>query len=348
VTALWQRGMIRLARSERLTELVQGRHLLAGLAGRFVAGSDLDSAVSVAQGLHQQGIGVTLFWLGEYVEDPALVAETARQLRSAAGVLAAAELDVHLSVDPPQAGMMTSVQECERNVRAIAESVAAARHPQARCDQDVLMLGMEDSATTQATLDLHGRLRADGLPLAVTVQAYLHRTTADLQRLSGSGAWVRLVKGALAEPAAVAASTRAEIDDRYQAGLAVLLSPEAREAGCRPSVATHDLRMIVAATTLARRNGWPADRFELEMLYGVRPDLQLALARRGYRVRVYLPFGRAWFPYAVRRVGESPRNVRFALTSVAGSRLRAPVLADAGTRSSCRTPARPGPARAGA
>ena len=320
MTALWQQAMIRLARSPRVVEAVQGRQQLAGLAGRFVAGADLDAALTVARGLHRQGIAVTLFWLGEYVDDPVLVADAVKQLRSAAGALAEEGLDVHLSVDPTQAGMMTGATECQRNVAAIARSVAAARHPAERTERDVLMIDMEDSSTTRATLDLHERLRSDGLAVAVTVQAYLHRSDADLHRLAGSGAWVRLVKGALAEPATVAAQSRTEINARYRQGLHTLFSPQAREAGCRPSVATHDLRMIVEATALARRQGWSPQRFELEMLYGVRPDLQRELARRGYLVRVYLPFGRAWFPYAVRRVGESPRNLRFAVTALtAGS-----------------------------
>lgn len=326
MTALWQRGMIRIARSAGVTRAVQQGRMLSGLAGRFVAGPDLGSALEVAANLRAEGVAATLFRLGEYVEDPAEVDRTVRDLVRVAPALAAEGLDVHLSVDPTQAGLMASVVECERNVRTVAAAVAQARRPRPREPHDVLMIDMEDSSTTQDTLDLFERVRGDGLPVAVTVQAYLHRSAADVHHLAGSGAWVRWVKGALAETPQTAAPHRNEIDDRYRAGLTTLFSPQARESGCRPSVATHDLRMIVEATTLARLNGWRADEFELEMLYGVRPDLQLALARRGYRVRVYLPFGAAWFPYAVRRVGESPRNLRFAvaaLTAVGGGRIRA-------------------------
>lgn len=314
VAPLWQRGMIRLARSATVTRTVQGHRWATGLAGRFVAGADLDDALRAAGQLAADGVAVTLFRLGEYVEDAAEVDRTVRELLRAVPALAGADLDVHVSVDPTQAGLMDSVARCERNLRAVAAAVAGAGP---RPGRDVLMIDMEDSATTGDTLGLYERLRADGLPVAVTVQAYLHRTAADLHHLAGSGAWVRWVKGALAEPAGTAAVHRAEIDARYRAGLATLFSPRAREAGCRPSIATHDLRMIVAATRLARDHGWHPDRFELEMLHGVRPDLQRALARRGYRVRVYLPFGAAWFPYAVRRVGESPRNLRFAVGAVA-------------------------------
>jgi proline dehydrogenase len=322
VTALWQQAMIRIARTERVVDLLQRRELLTGLAGRFVAGPDVESAIAQARRLRSRGIGVSLFWLGEDVHDEAEVAESVRRLRGAAGALAAEGLDVHVSVDPPQLGLMTSVQEFERNLAVLAEGVDGVRASGPHVGRDVLMMGMEDSATTQATLDLHARLQARGLPVAVTVQAYLHRSDADLRRLAASGAWVRLVKGALAEPPEVAARRRADIDTRYRQGLATLFSPQAREAGCRPSVATHDLRMIVAATELARRHGWRASDFELEMLHGVRPDLQEALAGKGFRVRAYLPFGQAWFPYAVRRVGESPRNLRFAATALTRTRAR--------------------------
>ena len=322
MAALWQRAMIWIARNERVVDLVQRRELLAGLAGRFVAGPDVESAIAQARRLKARGIAVSLFWLGEYVHDEAEVAQSVRQLRGAAGALAAQGLDVHVSVDPPQLGLMTSAREFERNMTVAAEGVDGVRGSGPHVGRDVLMIGMEDSATTEATLDLHARLQARGLPVAVTVQAYLHRSDADLRRLAASGAWVRLVKGALAEPPEVAAHRRADIDARYRQGLATLFSPQALEAGCRPCVATHDLRMIVEATALARRNGWRAADFELEMLHGVRPDLQEALASKGFRVRAYLPFGRAWFPYAVRRVGESPRNLRFAATAVTRRRTR--------------------------
>jgi proline dehydrogenase len=322
VAALWQQAMIRIARTERVVDLVQRRELLAGLAGRFVAGPDVESAIAQARRLRSRGIAVTAFWLGEYVHDEALVAQALQQLQGVVGALAGEGLDVHASVDPTQAGLLTSAQQLERNLTALAHCVDGARRSGPRRGRDVLMIDMEDSATTQATLDLHARLQALGLPVAVTVQAYLHRSDADLRRLAASGAWVRLVKGALAEPPEVAADRRADIDARYRQGLATLFSPQAREAGCRPSVATHDLRMIVAATELARRHGWRASDFELEMLHGVRPDLQEALAGKGFRVRAYLPFGQAWFPYAVRRVGESPRNLRFAATALTRARAR--------------------------
>ncbi len=152
---------------------------------------------------------------------------------------------------------------------------------------------------------------------AVTIQAYLHRTPGDLDRLRSAGAWVRLVKGAFAEPGAIAARQGAQISRRYRQAAMTLLSRESRLSGCYPSFATHDDQIIEEIIGRAQSQGWAKEEFEFEMLYGVRPDLQRTLTRRGQRVRVYLPFGRDWFPYAIRRVGESPRNLRFIARALA-------------------------------
>lgn len=325
VSKLWQQAMIRVARSAMLRDLAQRQPWLNGLASRFTGGPDVSAAVAAAGALRADGITASLFYLGEYVRDPEIVAATVRQLRDVAGMLGDAGLDVNVSVDPTQLGLMTSEGACEANLRQVADAVARACPPGARPGHDAVMLDMEDAGTTEVTLGLHGRLRQESLPVAVTVQAYLHRTESDLQRLVSAGAWIRLVKGAFAEQAAVAARQRAEISARYRHGARALLGSASRDAGCYPSFATHDDRIIEDIIQTARARGWPEDSFEFEMLYGVRPDLQRALARRGYRVRVYLPFGADWFPYAVRRVGESPRNLRFTVTAITRS-ARAPQI----------------------
>jgi len=316
VAGFWQRAMIGLARSGRARDFAQRQAWLAGLASRFTGGPAVTAAVAAAGALRAEGISASLFYLGEYVEDPAVVAATVSQLARAAEALAAAGLDVSVSADPTQLGLMDSPAACEANLRRVAAAVARACGPAARHGHDAVMLDMEDSAATGVTLGLHDQLRQDGLPAAITVQAYLHRTTGDLARLAAAGAWVRLVKGAFAEPAAVAATRRAEITQRYRQGAMTLLSPRSRDAGCYPAFATHDERIIGEIITTARAHGWADDQFEFEMLHGARPDLQRALASRGHQVRVYLPFGTDWFPYAIRRVGESPRNIRFTLTAI--------------------------------
>ena len=184
------------------------------------------------------------------------------------------------------------------------------------------MLDMEDSSVVQSTLDLYFHLRRSGLPAAVTVQSYLHRTESDLAALVADGAMVRLVKGAFAEPASQAVTRREDRDEAYRKAMITLFSPQARANGVYPVLGTHDHRMVAFACHVARENGWRNDEWEVEMLLGVRSAYQRELADDGVAVRLYLPFGTEWFPYSIRRVGENPANLGFVLRSiVGGSRL---------------------------
>ncbi len=312
---LWQASMIRLARFRRVTAFAQRPGRLAGLATRFVGGPDPAATLATVRRLRAEGITASLYYLGEYVDDPALVALTVQRLEEMVDELRAAEVDVHVSVDPTQLGLMDSEAACQANVGQVAAAVGRYR-----AGHDTLMLDMEDAGTTEVTLRLYDLLRSQGLPAAVTVQAYLHRAATDLDRLASAGAWVRWVKGAFAEPATVAARRAAAIDDRYRRGIEALLAPTARQAGCYASFATHDERLVDEVIAIAERVGCGRDGFEFEMLYGVRPQLQRNLARCGYQVRAYVPFGTDWFPYAIRRVGESPRNLRFTIRALARDR----------------------------
>lgn len=212
---------------------------------------------------------------------------------------------------------MIDEASCSQNLETLARSLKAVIDPDGvRRGHDVLMIDMEDGSVTDYTLRLHQELRDKGLPVGVTVQAYLKRSLDDLKGLSGSGSWVRLVKGAFAESEDIAVRGRKSIDSFYRRGVAVLLSAASREVGCYAAFATHDDVIIEEIITLAEVNGWSRDGYEFEMLFGVRPELQANLVERGYRVRVYLPYGKDWFPYAIRRVGESPRNLRFAASAL--------------------------------
>jgi len=182
----------------------------------------------------------------------------------------------------------------------------------------MLMLDMEDSSVTQPTLDLYHALHDAGLPVAVTVQSYLHRTTDDLAALVAKGAAVRLVKGAFAEPASRAHVRRADVDDAYRLHMTMLFSRAARETGVYPVLGTHDERMMRFGASLAQVGGWSSDGWEVEMLLGVRPAVQQRLVRQGTALRLYCPFGQSWWPYSVRRIGENPRNALFVLRSIAG------------------------------
>jgi proline dehydrogenase len=304
---IWQTAMVGLARSPALKRVMQGWAPASALSGRFVGGKSLEEAVETARRLDaERGIAVSLFYLGEYVENRAQVEETVTAKIAAAEALAAAGLDVHLSVDPSQIGYEVDRHLGQVNAYAIGEAVREAEPGEGR--RVLLMLDMEDADYVQPTLDLHAALAAEGVPVAITLQAYLHRTTADLTALAAQGAAVRLVKGAFPVDRRVGLPGQSAIRRNYLELAGLMLSDEARESGFYPIFGTHNRALIDGVRKLAGERGWPAGSYEFEMLYGVRPALQRELAERGERVRVYLPFGRDWWPYAVRRVGENPRN----------------------------------------
>jgi proline dehydrogenase len=170
------------------------------------------------------------------------------------------------------------------------------------------MLDMEDADYVTRTLALHHRLAAEGIPVAQTLQASLKRTAEDLAAIVERGGSVRLVKGAFADGRTHAFQSRAEIDTSYLALARAMLGAEARMRGFRPVFGTHDDALIAEIRLIARNGGWSPGSYEFEMLYGVRTELQKQLREQGEQVRLYLPFGRDWWPYAIRRVGESPRN----------------------------------------
>lgn len=315
---LWQRAMIALATNEPLGHLAQGRSVLSGMSKRFVGGNDVAEAVETARSLKELDRLASLFFLGEYVSDERVVARTVKEYEAAAPALAAAGLDVHVSVDPTAIGSLLGGYVWRDNALRIARAVAAAGKDYPS-DRVVLMLDMEDSSVTEATISMYEELRAAGLPAAVTLQAYLHRYQQHVRRCVVPGGRIRLVKGALAEPAEKAATSRDEIDRRFRVATELMLMPASRESGFYPIFATHDVAMIRHIRAVARLNGWEPGAYEFEMLYGVRPRLQERLAAVE-RLRLYVPFGQAWWPYAVRRVGENPRNMALLARALFGGR----------------------------
>jgi proline dehydrogenase len=315
---LWQRAMIALATNEPLGRVAQGRGILAAMSKRFAGGIDVAEAVETASGLKDSGRLASLFFLGEYVSDERVVARIVKEYEAAAPALAAAGLDVHLSLDPTAIGSLLGGYLWRDNALRIARAVAAAGKDYP-ADRVFVMLDMEDSSVTDATISMYEELLVAGLPAAVTLQAYLHRYEQHIRRCVVPGGRIRLVKGALAEPAERAATTRDEIDRRFRVATELMLAPAARESGFYPIFATHDVAMIRHVRSTARRNGWESGTYEFEMLYGVRPRLQVRLAAVE-RLRLYVPFGEAWWPYAIRRVGENPRNVALLARALVGRR----------------------------
>lgn len=313
---LWQQSMIFLARNKAVKSFMQNRANLSELAKRFVGGKDVSEAVAKSKTLKNQGYKASLFYLGEYEEDLSIINQTVSVLKAIIRDLAASNLDVHISVDPTQIGYQVDEDICRTNAFALAEEIKKSIKNIKSTSKNFLMLDMEDSSVTEATIRLYESLIDASLPTALTLQAYLFRTESDLQKIVRKEGIVRLVKGAFAEGKDVAFTDRSMIDSNFMKLASIMLSDEARQNNFYPIFATHDNNLIDKIIELADKKGWKKKEYEFEMLYGVRLQLQKKLVQNGEQLRLYLPFGTDWWPYAVRRVGESPKNAKFILRSL--------------------------------
>lgn len=309
--------MISLACSARWKTFMQGSRGASSLAGHYVGGRDLNSAMTTAGKLLGGKIRSSFFYLGEYVDSKELVRENVAAKMLAAQKIPPTGMDTHISVDPTQVGAQLGWEMATENMRRIAGEIAT--NTDAHTGIHCVMLDMEDYPANQITIDLHDQMAADGLPVALTLQAYLRKTEQDLERQIEKGARVRLVKGAFYASEDVAFAKRAEIKENHRRLIAMMLSENARQTGFYPIIATHDDALHDFAIHIARENGWQQGQYEFEMLYGVRSNLAQRLAERGERVRLYLPFGSDWWPYAVRRIGENPANAVLLLRSLISS-----------------------------
>ncbi len=298
-------SLLWLSRQPKVFRFVQRNRLARSFAGRFVAGETVETAVAAAGALAGQGITTSLDLLGESVtrgsDAEAACARYLEMLRQLAG----AGVEVNVSVKLTQLGLDVDENLCERNVRRILE--------QARALRGFVRLDMESSAYTQRTLDFfERRLRGEfGAHVGVVIQSALRRSAADVDRLIALKARVRLCKGAYLEPPEVAFAEKREVDANYLRLLERLMVE-----GNYPGIATHDERIIAHARRFAQAHGIESRRFEFQMLYGIRRDLQDRLRGAGFNVRVYVPFGTQWYPYLMRRLAERPANIAFILGSV--------------------------------
>jgi proline dehydrogenase len=275
------------------------------LARRFVVVGGPEAAVDVARRLHaRRGISASLAHLGEYVDDPARIDRTVEASLAVSQFLGAAGLDVQVSVDPTAIGHLASADLCRANAERIARAVAA----QPAVGRNFLMLDMEDLFLVEPTLRLQRHLLDQGLPVGVTLQARLRRTEDDLAGVLTRAPAVRLVKGAFPLGPEHDHQGKAAIEHSFLSLARTMLSPPARAAGLHPVFATQDDGLIRRVAELARRMGVGPDGYEFEMLYGAHREGERRLRAEGYSVRLYIPFGVDWWPYAVRRVGEHPRN----------------------------------------
>ena len=312
---LWQQSMILLARNKALKEFMQSRATMSELAGKFVGGKNVEEAIQRSQALKEKGIKTSLFYLGEYVEDLTVVNQTVSELKMMITSLGDSNLDIFISVDPTQIGHQISGKICRDNAIALAREIKNSIG-QNNNSKNYLMIDMEDSSVTGATISLYTQLTSASLPAALTLQAYLFRSENDLQNIVRNGGAVRLVKGAFAEKSSIAFTKRTDIDENYVKLAKTMLSEEARAKGFHPIFATHDEKMIEKIVHFASNQKWDKKEYEFEMLYGVRAALQNELVQSGEQLRLYLPFGTDWWSYAIRRVGESPKNAKFLFKTI--------------------------------
>ncbi len=276
----------------------------SSFARRFVAGETVADAIAAARELEQQGLTVTLDLLGESVSSTEAAADATRAYVSAIEAIERGGITRNISLKLTQLGLGIDRATSVDNLRRVLD--AAASHG------FFVRIDMENSPYTAQTLDTFETTWNIGYRnVGVVLQSYLKRSMDDARRMIALGVPVRLVKGAYREPRSVAFQRKAEVDAAYLSLMQLFMRD-----GRSPAIATHDPVMIDATRQFAATHGIGKDRFEFQMLYGIRRDLQTSLVAEGYRVRIYVPYGREWFPYFMRRLGERPANAAFVLKSL--------------------------------
>ena len=275
-----------------------------GFARRFIAGEDIDEAVEAVRGLEARGLLLTLDYLGESVKTTAEADAATTDYRRIIQTIVQSGIERNVSLKLTQLGLDVDRATCIDNLRRILDP--------AREHGFFVRIDMENSPYTDVTLQVFETLwQQDYRNIGLVFQSYLMRTPNDIARINALGARIRLVKGAYKERKTVAFQQKQDVDAAFVRLMQVLL-----DEGTYPAIATHDPKMLEATTQYVAEKGYARDRFEFQMLYGIRRDLQTALVADGYRMRVYVPFGKQWFPYFMRRLGERPANVGFVLKSM--------------------------------
>ena len=280
----------------------------SSFARRFIAGETTAEAIEAARGVESRGMTITLDHLGESLGSLAQADAATREYLDILQTVVASGIGRNISLKLTQLGLDVDRASCVDNLRRVLDKAEPAGF--------FIRLDMEGSAYTEVTLDIFETLWGLGYrEMGVVLQAALYRTEEDLPRVLRLGTRVRLVKGAYKEPKTVAHQKKHDVDDAYARLMKILLV-----SGHYPAFATHDPSMHQRALQWAAEKGIAQDKYEFQLLYGIRRDLQQSLVAGGSRVRIYIPFGRQWFPYFMRRLGERPANVRSVVTSLIDER----------------------------
>ena len=300
-------GFVWASHERRLEQAIRRAPLSGRMVRRFVAGEDLDAVMAAVAGLRALGLATTLDVLGESVTDGGAAEVAAGRYLQLLDRLATDGADGNVSLKLTQMGLGLGAPVAAANLARVAER--AAQHGA------FVRVDMEDSARTGVTLDLARAQFARTGNVGVVIQAYLRRSDADVAALDREGIRVRLCKGAYNEPASVAFPSKAEVDRSF-----VALAERLLTDGTYPAFATHDERLIREIVALAKRHDVAPTRYEFQMLFGIRRDLQERLTAAGQTVRVYVPWGTEWYPYFMRRLAERPANLLFLLKAIARDR----------------------------
>ena len=292
-----------LSKSERFKSFLSRFKSFNNVTRRFVAGEALTDAVEAIRNLNREGISASFDHLGESITSEAEIHKEVDEYVRVLESIHDTGLDSNVSVKLTQLGLDVSQDLCYSNARTLV--VAARKH------DNFVRIDMEDSPRTDATLQIFKRLRTEFENVGIVIQSYLYRSEKDIEDLLKLGARIRLCKGAYQEPPTVAFPDKADVDANYIKLTKLLLN-----SGVYHGIATHDENMISAAIAFAREQAISPEKYEFQMLYGIRRDLQAKLVRDGYRMRVYVPYGEYWYPYFMRRLAERPANVWFVLKNV--------------------------------
>lgn len=294
--------LLNLAVNKKAERFVRSNRLSSRMIGRFVAGETIEQTIAPVQALNSLGATASLDLLGESVTSVQDVEATVQTYLTLIGILRENRLNTTVSVKPTALGLDISDALCEQSLKQLLNAALPDLFVQ---------IDMEGSPYTQRTLDIFYSLRAEYENVGAVIQAYLYRSEADIEEMIKVGGRVRLCKGAYRESADIAYPHKSDVDANY-----IRLMTRLLDNGIFPGIATHDVKMIEATKAHLSENSLSKERFEFQMLYGVRRDLQKQLLDEGYNLMVYTPFGTHWYPYFMRRLAERPANLIFVLKSL--------------------------------
>lgn len=297
-----------LSKSKRAEQFVAGHGFTKRITDRFVAGEKLEDALEAISQLNDRGFEASLNYLGEHVNSEAIAEQATEEYLNALDEISKRKLRSHVSVKLTQLGIDLGEDLCYR----LTEKIVA----RAQEYGNFIRIDMENSKYTEITLAIHWKLREKFHNVGVAIQAYLYKSEQDMGKMVEKGGKMRLCKGAYNEPKEMAFQEKKEVDKNYIKLAEMMLSRRAVEKGARTALATHDEKIIKHVIEHAEEQGLQKKDYEFQLLFGIKRDLQESLLKRGLTTRVYVPYGKAWYPYFMRRLAERPANMTFFLKNL--------------------------------